>query len=47
MENRNWRLKCIRLPFIRTDTMAGKSILVAISDSVYTMRKGKPSLADR
>ncbi|MEM4093259.1 MAG: hypothetical protein QW837_09505, partial [Conexivisphaerales archaeon] len=35
------------LPFIRTDTIAGKSILAAIRDSVYTMRRGKPSLANR
>lgn len=42
MEGGNWRLKyLIRLPFIRTDTMAGKGILAAIKDSVYTMRKGK------
>ena len=50
MEGGNWRLKyLIRLPFIRTDTMAGKSILAAIRDSVYTMRRGKPrtSLANR
>ncbi len=26
---------------MRTDTVAGKSILAAIKDSVFTMRKGK------
>ncbi|MEM0123788.1 MAG: hypothetical protein QXI38_04720 [Conexivisphaerales archaeon] len=31
----------IKLPFIRTDTIAGKSILAAIRDSVYTMRRVK------
>ncbi|MGC8559027.1 MAG: hypothetical protein ACP5NC_08605, partial [Nitrososphaeria archaeon] len=50
MEGGNWRIKhVIRLPFMRTDTVAGKSILVAIKDSVFTMKKGKNrvSLAER
>ena len=50
MESGNWRIKhTIRLHFIRTDTVAGKSMLAAIRDSVFTMRKGKNrvSLAER
>ena len=50
MEGGNWRIKyAIRLPFIRTDTVAGKSILAAVKDSVFTMRKGKNrvSIAER
>ena len=39
----------IRLPFIRTGIVAGKSILATIKDSVFTISKGKNrvSLAER
>ncbi|MGC8558380.1 MAG: hypothetical protein ACP5NC_05240, partial [Nitrososphaeria archaeon] len=44
MEGGNWRIKyAIRLSFTRTDTVAGKSILAAVKDSVFTMSNGKPS----
>ncbi len=42
MEGGNWRLKyLIRQAHTRTDSSAGRSLLAAIRDSVFTIRKGK------
>lgn len=48
-EGGNWRLKyAVRVAHQRTDTAAGKSILAAIKDSIFTVRgvKARESLAN-
>jgi len=50
MEGGNWRLKyLIRQAHKRNDSSAGKSLLAAIKDSVFTIRRGKvkESLANK
>lgn len=50
MEGGNWRIKyAMRVPYARSDSAAGRSILAAIRDSIFTIRGGKvrESLANR
>jgi hypothetical protein len=50
MEGGNFRMKyAIRVPYARDDSAAGKSILAALKDSLFSLRKGKAreSLANK
>ncbi len=41
-EGGNWRVKnAVRVPYARSDSAAGKSILATIRDSVSTIRAGR------
>ncbi|MGC8773626.1 MAG: hypothetical protein ACP5RJ_09245, partial [Conexivisphaera sp.] len=43
LEGGNWRVKRrVRNPFSRIDSIAGKSLLAVIRDSIFTIRCGKP-----
>ncbi len=43
IEGGNWRIKySIRVPYVRSDSMAGKGLLACIMDSVFTFRRGRP-----
>ncbi|MDG7010476.1 MAG: hypothetical protein JRN57_00005, partial [Nitrososphaerota archaeon] len=41
-EGGNWRLKyAVRVPYARDDSAAGRSMLAALKDSVFSLRGGK------
>ncbi|MGC9178551.1 MAG: hypothetical protein ACP5G6_09150, partial [Conexivisphaera sp.] len=45
LEGGNWRLRVkrrVRNPFSRIDSVAGKSLLAVIRDSIFTIRCGRP-----
>jgi hypothetical protein len=45
LEGGNWRVgmkRRVRNPFSRIDSIAGKSLLAVIKDSIFTIRCGKP-----
>lgn len=42
MEGGNWRMKyAVRVPYARSDSATGRSILAAIKDSIFSIRSGK------
>jgi len=50
VEGGNWRIKyAVRVPHKRSDSAAGRSILAAVKDSIFTLRNGKvrESVANR